>query len=115
MPNHSYNKISVEKKYADRLMEIANEGLCRYYFPMPEELDVSVSGSESEKPDWQKKSSEELKENYEERIKELEEGIVEFYEYMKILKDKNKRKSFLKFLEDVDVEKLNNQFTSNKS
>lgn len=64
MPNHSYNIISVEKKYADRLMEIANEGLCRYYFPMPEELDDSVSGSESAKPDWQKKSSEELKEKY---------------------------------------------------
>jgi len=38
MPNHVYNSISVEEKYADRLRDIAEVGLCRYYFPMPEEL-----------------------------------------------------------------------------
>jgi len=64
MPNHTYNIISVEEKYADKLKEIAEVGLCRYYFPMPEELDGSKSGSESIKPEWQKKSSEELKEKY---------------------------------------------------
>lgn len=64
MPNHSYNIISAEYKYADKLKEIAEVGLCRYYFPMPEELDDSVSGSESAKPEWQKKRSKELKEKY---------------------------------------------------
>ena len=64
MPNHTYNIISAEYKYADKLKEIAEVGLCRYYFPMPEELDDSVSGSESAKPEWQKKRSKELKEKY---------------------------------------------------
>lgn len=40
MPNHVFNFISVEEKYADKLAEIAKVGLCRYYKPMPEELDV---------------------------------------------------------------------------
>ena len=64
MPNNTYNTISVEEKYADKLKEIAEVGLCRYYFPMPEELNESVSGSETAKPEWQKKKSKELKEKY---------------------------------------------------
>jgi len=36
MPNHVYNIISVEDKYADKLKEIAKVGLCRYYMPMPD-------------------------------------------------------------------------------
>jgi hypothetical protein len=40
MPNHVFNHISVEEQYADKLQEIAKVGLCRYYRPMPEELDV---------------------------------------------------------------------------
>jgi len=39
MPNHVYNVISVEGKYADRLKKIAEVGLCRYYKPMPKELE----------------------------------------------------------------------------
>lgn len=64
MPNHVYNSISVEEKYADKLKDIAEVGLCRYYFPMPEELDGSVSGSENAKPDWQKERSKELIDKY---------------------------------------------------
>ena len=41
MPNHVYNVISVEKKYADKLKEIAEVGLCQYYKPIPEELKVT--------------------------------------------------------------------------
>jgi hypothetical protein len=40
MPNHVFNHISVEEQYADKLQEIVKVGLCRYYIPMPEELDV---------------------------------------------------------------------------
>ncbi len=64
MPNHTYSTISVEEKYADKLKDIAEVGLCRYYFPMPEELDGSVSGSESAKPEWQKERSSQLKVKY---------------------------------------------------
>lgn len=64
MPNHVYNSISVEEKYADKLKDIAEVGLCRYYFPMPEELDGSVSGSEDAKPKWQKEKSKELIDKY---------------------------------------------------
>ena len=39
MPNHVYNVISVEKKYADKLKEIAEVGLCRYYKPSPKVLE----------------------------------------------------------------------------
>lgn len=39
MPNHVYNVISVEEKYADKLKEIAEVGLCRYYKPRPKELE----------------------------------------------------------------------------
>lgn len=39
MPNHVYNVISVEEKYADKLREIAEVGLCRYYKPRPKELE----------------------------------------------------------------------------
>lgn len=41
MPNHVYNIISVEEKYADKLEEIVKVGLCKYYKPMPKELDVT--------------------------------------------------------------------------
>jgi len=64
MPNHTYSTISVEEKYTDKLKAIAEVGLCRYYFPMPEELEGSKSGSESIKPEWQKKRSRELKSKY---------------------------------------------------
>lgn len=64
MPNHVYSSISVEEKYADKLKEIAEVGLCRYYLPMPEELDGSVSGSENAKPEWQKEKSKELIDKY---------------------------------------------------
>ena len=43
MPNHVYNVISVEEKYAEKLAEIAKVGLCRYYKPMPEELVGTTS------------------------------------------------------------------------
>lgn len=43
MPNHVFNFISVEEKYADKLAEIAKVGLCRYYKPMPEELVGTTS------------------------------------------------------------------------
>lgn len=43
MPNHVYTIISVEEKYADKLKEIAEVGLCRYYKPMPLELQNSQS------------------------------------------------------------------------
>jgi len=42
MPNHVYSVISVEEKYADKLKEIAEIGLCKYYKPMPKELDVQA-------------------------------------------------------------------------
>jgi len=43
MPNHVYNSISVEEKYAEKLAEIAKVGLCRYYKPMPEDLHGTTS------------------------------------------------------------------------
>jgi len=43
MPNHVYAQISVDEKYADKLKEISNVGLCRYYRPMPEELVQTTS------------------------------------------------------------------------
>ena len=64
MPNHVYSSISVEEKYADKLKEIAEVGLCRYYLPMPKDLDGSVSGSENLKPEWQKEKSKEFIEKY---------------------------------------------------
>jgi len=39
MPNYVYNVISVEAKYADRLKEIAEVGLCEYYKPKPKVLE----------------------------------------------------------------------------
>lgn len=42
MPNHVYSIISVEEKYADKLKEIAEIGLCKYYKPMPKELDIQA-------------------------------------------------------------------------
>jgi hypothetical protein len=43
MPNHVYNVISVEEKYADKLKEITEVGLCMYYKPMPKEIELSRS------------------------------------------------------------------------
>jgi hypothetical protein len=43
MPNHCYAKISVEEKYKNKLKEISEVGLCRYYRPMPEELKNTSS------------------------------------------------------------------------
>lgn len=43
MPNHVYNSISVEEKYAEKLAEIAKVGLCRYYKPMPDDLVGTTS------------------------------------------------------------------------
>jgi len=43
MPNHVYSIISVEEKYTDKLKEISKVGLCRYYKPMPLELEKSSS------------------------------------------------------------------------
>lgn len=43
MPNHVYNSISVEEKYAEKLAEIAKVGLCRYYKPMPDDLEGTTS------------------------------------------------------------------------
>jgi hypothetical protein len=43
MPNHVYNVITVEEKYAEKLAEIAKVGLCRYYKPMPEDLVGTTS------------------------------------------------------------------------
>ena len=62
MPNHVYSIISVEEKYADKLKEIAAVGLCKYYKPMPEELDIQAPNRDFESakmltekyghPDW---------------------------------------------------------------
>ena len=43
MPNHVYNSISVEEEYAEKLAEIAKVGLCRYYKPMPDDLQGTTS------------------------------------------------------------------------
>ncbi len=43
MPNHCYAWITVQKKYEKKLEEIAKVGLCRYYRPMPEELEQTTS------------------------------------------------------------------------
>ena len=43
MPNHVYNIISVEEKYADKLEEISKVGLCKYYAPMPKEIEKTSS------------------------------------------------------------------------
>ena len=43
MPNHVYNVISVEEKYADKLKEIVEVGLCMYYKPRPKELELTRS------------------------------------------------------------------------
>jgi hypothetical protein len=39
MPNHVYSIITVGEEYNDKLKEIAKVGLCKYYKPMPEELN----------------------------------------------------------------------------
>ena len=41
MPNHVYNWISVEEKYAGKIEEISKVGLAQYYKPMPKELEYS--------------------------------------------------------------------------
>lgn len=46
MPNWVYNTLSVEKEYADKLKEISEKGVCRYYKPMPEEYLESHSTSD---------------------------------------------------------------------
>ena len=43
MPNHVYNIISVEEKYAEKLEEISKVGLCRYYKPMPAILENTTA------------------------------------------------------------------------
>lgn len=43
MPNHCYAFITVQEKYEKKLAEIAKVGLCRYYRPMPEELEQTTS------------------------------------------------------------------------
>ena len=43
MPNHVYHHISVDEKYADKLKEISKVGICRYYLPMPTELEGTAS------------------------------------------------------------------------
>ena len=43
MPNHCYAWITVQKKYEKKLQEIAKVGLCRYYRPMPAELEQTTS------------------------------------------------------------------------
>lgn len=43
MPNHVYHHISVDEKYADKLKEISKVGICRYYLPMPTELEGTRS------------------------------------------------------------------------
>lgn len=39
MPNHVYHTIAVDEKYAAKLEEISQIGICRYYLPMPTELE----------------------------------------------------------------------------
>ena len=51
MPNWVYNSISVEEQYADKLKEIANVGLARYYKPMPEDLQGTTSPQRVDTPD----------------------------------------------------------------
>ena len=48
MPNHVYNVISVEKKYADKLKEISKVGLMEYIKPMPKSLDIKCTGKPDE-------------------------------------------------------------------
>ena len=43
MPNHVYAWITVQEKYAYKLKEISNVGLCRYYKEMPDELVHTAS------------------------------------------------------------------------
>ncbi len=43
MPNHCFAQITVQEKYEKKLQEIAKVGLCRYYRPMPEELEQTTS------------------------------------------------------------------------
>lgn len=43
MPNHCYTFITVEEKFNKKLKEIAKVGLCRYYVPMPVELENTTS------------------------------------------------------------------------
>ena len=43
MPNHCYTFITVEEKFNKKLEEIAKVGLCRYYVPMPKELESTTS------------------------------------------------------------------------
>ena len=43
MPNHCYTFITVEEKFNKKLQEIAKVGLCRYYVPMPAELESTTS------------------------------------------------------------------------
>jgi len=43
MPNHCYAWITVPKEYEKKLQEIAKVGLCRYYRPMPAELEQTTS------------------------------------------------------------------------
>lgn len=51
MPNWVYNVITVEEEYADKLKEIAEVGLARYYKPMPEELQGTTSPQRVDTPD----------------------------------------------------------------
>jgi hypothetical protein len=47
MPNHVYNWISVEEKYAEKIEEIAKVGLAQYYKPMPKELEKTTFPDET--------------------------------------------------------------------
>ena len=48
MPNWVYSTIAVSGKLTDTqkeiLEKISNEGLCKYYLPMPEELNITSGG-----------------------------------------------------------------------
>jgi len=47
MPNHVYNWISVEEKYAEKIEEISKVGLAQYYKPMPKDLEKTTFPDET--------------------------------------------------------------------
>jgi len=68
MPNWCDNRISITGPNAliNKISMTVNaeEGILNVINPIPAELKDSVSGSESAKPDWQKKQSKELIKKY---------------------------------------------------
>ncbi len=47
MPNWVYNNISVEKKYTEKIEQIAEKGICQYFKPQPEAYGDTTSPTPS--------------------------------------------------------------------